>query len=368
MNKLQISALFALVFCILLSDRSAAYASEPLSAGVASYNHGEFAQAIRQLKLAEAKDPRNPSVQYYLANALVKLGQHTPAVKHYDRCYRLSPWSDIGYYSLQALIAYRRYNPEVYRRLSDSQAAAYESTHETLSRLRNTTAGILQSAQTGQYDPNLSQTKDLITKQAGFEKHRSDNEAKRGVDSVLAHGVLSAAAIKQLAEDHAEYVESHPPISGYTRTGQPIYDHGAAAAEAKRIRQEGQSKAELAQQHAKQRAERLTAWASNRSNVLDEVVSNLHGQLEAPAGPSGVKLNPVGTDLYVRFYGNGNAEKYCEQSGMPASLSIIPPGRGQHARIQSLEPTAATASRKDSPDAWTSVHGKIVSPLKRKQD
>jgi hypothetical protein len=342
-------------------SQSSSQASEQLSRAVSTYNRGQFSQAIRQLKLAEASDPKNASIHYYLANALVHSGQHASAIQHYDRCYRLSPWSSSGYYSLQALIAYRHYHPELYRRLADHQAAQLQSTHESLQRLRNTTAGALQST----YSANiaLSETKDLISRQAGFEKHRSDGEAKQGADFALAHGLLSAESIKRQAEEHADYAKNHPPISGYTRWGQPIYDYAAAEAEAARIRQDGQARAESAQQTAKRRAEGLTAWATHRAGVLDEVVSNLHGQLEAPVGRSGVKLNPVGTDLYVRFYGNGNNGPPTGRSGRPSNLALVPPPQGLRARAESLD-SPATAASTDSPDSWKSVRGKIIGPVR----
>ena len=81
----------------------AAFCSELLNKGIAAFNAGSYAEAVRYLREAKGRDFENPNLHYYLAGSLVKLKMNAEAIKEYKVALDLAPGSKIAEFSEAAL-------------------------------------------------------------------------------------------------------------------------------------------------------------------------------------------------------------------------------------------------------------------------
>lgn len=105
--------LLFIVSCLLLVSQTAALcqSSDSLQTGIRHYNSGRYDLARTFLMKEGMARPSSAAAHYYLANTLVKLGQHGLAQEHYQLTSLLDPSGVYGRYSRQALIGYGRVNP-----------------------------------------------------------------------------------------------------------------------------------------------------------------------------------------------------------------------------------------------------------------
>ena len=80
--------------------------SSALQFGTTLLNRGDFASAVDVLTKASKAPGANADVHYVLANALIKLGRTTEAVKEYRECFRLNPTGKRADYCLQVINYY----------------------------------------------------------------------------------------------------------------------------------------------------------------------------------------------------------------------------------------------------------------------
>src|SRR5579883_1955017 len=96
-------SLFGVLF-LLGSFQNAAIAEESfLTQGERYYATGDIERARTSLKQEVLVHPTNAVAHYYLANALLKSGQTSEAIKEYQTCISLDPKGPSGTYSRIAL-------------------------------------------------------------------------------------------------------------------------------------------------------------------------------------------------------------------------------------------------------------------------
>ena len=83
---------------------SAALAESPfLEKGIAAYTRGNYAEAIGMFGAAKSTESDNPTMHYYMANCLVKLGSKPDAIREYKMALAISPTGQISQYCTAAL-------------------------------------------------------------------------------------------------------------------------------------------------------------------------------------------------------------------------------------------------------------------------
>jgi tetratricopeptide (TPR) repeat protein len=274
-----------------------AYADSAFDRGVESYTSGDYPVALLQLSQACGENPRNVMAHYYLANTLVQQKMHDQAVSEYSTCYRLDPHGPVAEFCMQALRKYR---------------ALKKNNNPTLVASANVPG-----------EPDISRAQSLIRRQAEYEKakHHDIGESLARGTSTLAE--VEARRAHTQAQEEIDRVLA-PPI--FFPIGRPPvnaagYTPEQGRARAEEIRRNAEETAQLAKLRAAGRAQQYRDWSSQRKHALDEVVMNLEKQLASPAS-SGVKLQPVGTDLYVRFYGYKRATAQMPNT-RPADVRLV---------------------------------------------
>lgn len=298
---------WALVVAAASGAFSTAWAADPLQDGLRLYTAGRYGDAVVVMSQAALAYPASPVVHYHLANALVKAGMHEQAMQEYQLSYRLDPYSSVAGYCRLALKAYGVPEPD------PSQG-----------HVRMPIPVGWQNGPGGQ--ALVVRAKTTIRRQAEFEKakHRSEGEALAAL--AFRHAETDLQKIRQEMNEQLQRALEPPVMTLPTGRGvisiQMPFHPEVAKARADAIRREAQEQERKVRQFADIRANRYRRWSKEREYALDEVVANLESQLDEPVGRSGVKLQPVGTDLYVRYYGYQRHSKEMPDT-QPASVRII---------------------------------------------
>ncbi|HEY9869248.1 MAG TPA: tetratricopeptide repeat protein [Candidatus Obscuribacterales bacterium] len=286
---------------------SAAWAADPLQDGLRLYASGRYRDAVVVMSRAALAYPASPVVHYHLANALVKAGMHEQAMQEYQLSYRLDPYSSVAGYCRMALKAYGVPEPE---------ASQGHARLPVPAGWRNGPAG----------DAFVIRAKTTIRRQAEFEKskHRSTGEALAAL--AFRHAETDLQKIRQEMNEQLQRALEPPVMTLPTGRGvisiQMPFNPEIAKARADAIRREAQEQERQVRQFADMRASQYRRWSKEREYALEEVVANLESQLDEPVGRSGVKLQPIGTDLYVRYYGYQRYSKEMPDT-QPASVRIV---------------------------------------------
>lgn len=313
---LLISALFAL-------GSLSAWAAGTVDNGVKQYNLGRYRHAILYFSLAVEEEPHNALAHYYLADSLVRTGHHEEAIVEYGLCYRLNPHSQVAAYCKQALKGYKQ----------PIAAADKAPPHTTGGVSRFDGSGRLIG--TTDEEELVARTKSHIRQEVIYEKAKHQQMGEFFATGVLSQAEAEAGRIQQEAAREIEATTQPQPvvIGKMVHYVQP--DPELAKVRVEEIKRLAAERAEQTKKVAQARADRYKEWSKDRQNSLDEVVTNLESQLEEPAGQSGVKLQPVGTDLYTRYYGTLRASSQLPDV-RPAAVRIIehPTGiRGSEGRL-----------------------------------
>lgn len=271
----------ALAACAVLPALAGAYED-----GVHYYNSGNYQYALVSLSQACGQNPKHVMAHYYLANVMVKAKMHDQAMVEYATCYKLDPRSPVASYCLQAIERFRQVrNEPIQRTLADATIPGITDVHNASS---------------------------VIRRQAQYEKQKHQVVGDAMARSLSAEAESKNRKLHSLAEEEIERVLEPPRFfPGFGRP--PVNSLGYTAEEAKakaeEIRKNTEEMAAMTKLAAAGRAQQYKSWSSERQHALDDVVENLEKQLREPT-KNGVKLQPVGTDLYVRFYGYHRASAH----------------------------------------------------------
>ena len=106
MNRTALTITLVLSLCsipVLASDVTQMSPGKIAQFGIASYHKGDYQTAIRYLSARARMKPEDPNVYYYLGNCFLKTNKHSEAAHMFSACVRVSPGTQAGKYSLNAL-------------------------------------------------------------------------------------------------------------------------------------------------------------------------------------------------------------------------------------------------------------------------
>ena len=252
--------------CICLVLANPAIAASSLKQGMEAYKKNDYKEAIRLLNKAEAEDPYNAELHYYLANCYVFQHDGESAIKQYSRCFDLEPLSKYGQYSRQALLGFGK----KFRGFSGPDDGKEHLAPD---------------------DPkSINQAVALIRKQTEDQDKRAHSSGEKAAESAIQKGESHAQQInkdaQQLSEDLA-----------------PLARSQAAQEELHEIRQKAVFAGQHARFEAQQQAAKHMEHAAQNAISLESSAASLLRLMSEDPKPGHIKLKALGTNLYVRNYG-----------------------------------------------------------------
>lgn len=287
MNNRELTAFLAVALAPLAL--APVFAASNSDEAIEFYNGKRYHQAAVAFTKASIKEPANQNYRYYLANCLVHLKKHDRAIEEYRAAYSIDPRSSLGEFSAQALIGYHQSLPGS---LSDSH--------------------------------DVGKAKNLIRAQTNTEKYKQTVLASRSEQEVRAKVDAQIKAVDEQAR--ADIQKLHDPLIFLPAPrANPLLAMPELLKEKEdQIKLAAKQEKERLLKEAEERSKPFHSWKKGRDAALDEVAANLESQLEQPVGPSGVKLQAKGTDLYVRYYGKALPNKLPDAKA--ATARIVPEG------------------------------------------
>lgn len=329
----------------------AALAQSAFDSGVRMYEAGRYAEAMLHLSQATGAEPENARAHYHLANTLVRLGMHPQAAQEYEICYRLDPRGSMADYCRAALRAYKRPVPAI----EQTRAGAALTAGGGAQAVYTTASGYEESN-------HLDRTKSVIRRQAEYEKSKHEYWGKSAAELVLRQ---AEGERKRIAEEASlEKERAFQPQPVYLPRG-GVYIPPPPSPELVRMRhneieRQARERSERARILAEGRAREFAQFSRERQVALDEVAQNLERQLDAPHRAGSAHLQPIGTDLYVRYYGYAGMERTAPPEVRPAIVRIV----GHRGSQLSLPPAPEAGDA--APRAVKRVSGKVLdAPLTR---
>lgn len=266
----------ALTFGIALSNQVMAMGpggTTELDNANRSYITGDFERGVQYADLHLRKIPNDAAAHYLKANCLIKLGKLAEASREYSMVTKLAPDSVISTYSRNAIKSIEAL-PADQRNLVPNSAGK-----------RN--AGV--PAATGKLPAG---TLELIR----FQAARAKEHALQSGDSASKDERLKADSQGKAERERVERLSQsggargdHPPVSPAELQAM----RERAAANAEYLKQVGEAKAARHERESHEKSEELQRQAEDLERQLTDENYNKHRD---------IKLNPVGTNLYVRNY------------------------------------------------------------------
>ena len=236
-----------------------------------SYVIGDFENGVRYADLHLRKLPNDGAAHYLKANCLMKLGRLAEAQREYLLVTKLAPDSVISGYSKAALKSIETLPAEQRNLLKGAGG----------SNFANKTSGKVPPG-----------TVELIR----FQAARAKEQALRSGDAASRDEKLKADSQGKAQREAAERLSQsggargdHPPVSAAEL--QAMRERAAHNAEI--LKQIGEAKAARHEQESRAKSEELQRQAEDLERQLTDDNYNKHRD---------IKLNPVGTNLYVRNY------------------------------------------------------------------
>jgi len=242
-------------------------------------------------------------VHYYLANALVKCGDHGQAAEEYRIAYMLDPAGRVSNYCAVALKGYKKELPSsadmrnFYATIDGGgsvESAAFPQQQGSPSSgqsVRDQTAG--------QY-PSIQHASSIIRRQVTYEKAKNQSIGDLNVSSIIKNGDYESRRIDVQARGEIEKLwspQAHP-------TDPRMLDRTYLESREKQIISAAKDEQEHIRRVALSRANQYRKTAEMRQTSLDQVADNLEEQMRGKPSNGGVRLLAEGTDLYVRRYGS----------------------------------------------------------------
>lgn len=297
---LSISIIFASA-----TDACAQAAADPLQQAQQQYSVDKFDAANASCDLVLKHSPANAVAHYLKGNCLVKLNRLSEAINEYGAAEKLTPNSMVASYcrSAKASIAAVNLKSKSNEKANESTVSDVDSDSEDSTPSdRQTLAG----SSTAKVPPGTLET---IRKQAALAHKRALEMGKAEADGERSWSENAANSMREKAERALSQPKgSNEAISVSPEEAAAI--RARASADGDRLRSIGKWRASIAEQESKEKADEIDQQAQNlQERLLDERKSPY----------TTVKLNPVGTNLYIRNYAKP-AEKPMRVKSTMASL------------------------------------------------
>lgn len=239
-----------------------------------SYITGDFERGVQYSDLHLRKIPNDAAAHYLKANCLIKLGRLTEASREYSLVVKLAPDSVISTYSKNALRSIESMPAEQRNLLPNASGKGNSGS-------RPSSAGKVPAG-----------TLELIRFQAARAKEHAlqtgDSGSKDERLKADSQGKTERERVERLSQSGGARGD-HPPLSAAELQAM----RERAAANAEYLKRVGEAKAERHVRESQEKSAELQRQAEDLERQLTDENYNKHRD---------TKLNPVGTNLYVRNY------------------------------------------------------------------
>jgi len=318
----------------------------PMDEGIQAYNTHNYRVALSHFNQAIENNPSDALPHYYKANTLIELSQTAQAMVEYKEVLRLDPYSDMANYARRALQA------------TAPSTAADNVTPERVAPTSAPNQSLLQQPLSGIPTSTYLTTAGRLATQGSVLANEARNNSALEEQSISSQGRMQAMQIRMQARMQAEEMANATYVTS-NGTVMPRFSHGQIRAY---MRQE-REREEQAMQAAAYDVHNQQQLAQEKQNALSNASEGLAKQLAEPMLPGDAKLDPQGTNLFVRNYSSSSPTPNNLQLDFPggttdrvtkATLSTIGPV-GLSAHADSLQP-----KHRLNENSALDVHGKLV--------
>jgi len=250
--------------------------ADDLSRGEAAYTKGDYQKALSWFDKALAQRADNAIALYYRANTLTKLGLNTQALLDYEQAYKLAPSQTMRDYCLTAVSSLR--NNSGLPVLSQSSYTPHINKRSPKSL-------------------ELTRSLDQIQLETALDRVRIVDTGELVAQDFTLKQQLKVAEMQRETERNLQQMRDAFYYDQYGNK-QPTY----SALQIQRYGQERQQEQEALAQSIKQNVQNQTLSSQRRAELTQQSASNLESQLTGSSLPDGIKLDPLGTNLYIRNY------------------------------------------------------------------
>lgn len=256
---------------------------------------GRYAQAEDCFRQSAVEHPRDPYVHYYLANVLVYLKKHPQAMEEYNLAFRLDPYGPVSGYCRKALVTYRMHGapPGAEASSAETEASQPISAAERL--------GIRVPE-----EKDRGSVVKVIRTQAEREKSRHREFAESIAATMVRGGETRAQIIERNAHEAINDTLNSPVR--YRPFENPFMAAENRRLQVEQMRKEAEEAAKRERTAAAEKSDSYRKWSLEHEFSLDEIASNLEGQMLTKNLPGSARLRPEGTGLFVRYYGRSGAD------------------------------------------------------------
>jgi len=260
---------------------------------------GDTRGALTVLDTIIHSDQRNAAAHYLKANCLAALGKLTEARSEYSLAERLAPNTIVANYAQLARV-------HIESSLARQEPGATQNSNATFSEPNAKKTKQAAAAKQNFYAKfHESNTKQANSAVSGNTLEVIRQQAASARQRAITTGELEAAGEVSKAANEARSVQERAQrmaaqMGGREGGGEIVNSGGSAeilrqqaAARAEELQQIGKLKAERKQQESAEKAAEIQRQSESLQNELLDNQEDQH---------RGIKLNPVGTNLYIRNY------------------------------------------------------------------
>jgi hypothetical protein len=253
------------------------------------YASGDTKRALQIVDLAIKQESSNATAHYLKANCLLKLGQQIDASREYYVAESMAPRSKIAKYSHIARTQINVMQTEQAQK-SNNAARIISDDDDDEDTENEKPSSTNTASKDNVNDASLPPgTLELIRKQAAMAKRMAVVNGAAEAESERQKGIYEARSLQEKAERMAARAGgSNEPVNLSSEERDRVKAEAAVTGE--RLKQIGNWKASIVEQ-----------WSHEKSDEIQRQAENLQDQL-IDNRSSNVKLNPVGTNLYIRNY------------------------------------------------------------------
>jgi tetratricopeptide (TPR) repeat protein len=290
--------LSAALFCLSVSARADNASHNYFALAENDYKEKKFEQALRGFDqaLRDEASKNKVLIHYMKANCLVQMDQPGEADKEYAIAQSLAPGSQVARYCEVARANIKRLS------LTQNAASRVTSTKNKVQADdedddentddQKTTAVSVQAKD----NPAVSAaTLALIVKQAALARKRALEIGDVAAENERIKAANEARSLQAKLERAASTPRGGTEPVALTHLQIEVIKSQAAAG-SEQLRQVGEWKAQQRKQESEDKSEEIRRQAENLQSQLINYRPNIN---------SDIKLNPVGTNLYIRNYSKG---------------------------------------------------------------
>ena len=342
------------------------------------YSAGALSSSVRLLNTILEKSPGNATAHYLKANCLLKLKRNAEAFNEYSLAERISPNSKLAYYCRlgeaqikygsafaskireKAKITQEAKNGLIEKSEEDqtqeqaeepTEAPTEDSVRQTVNTVN--TVAPNKKVQRNQNDTLPPGTLELIRKQAASARKRAIEMGQIDALSERQKAENAAISLKEKAERLAARGKGGTEPVALSEAELAAIRSQAAAAGSD-LREMGKLKAAIKERESQDKAEEIERQANN---LQDQLLDDRHRQDE-------LRLNPIGTNLYIRNYSKPPVAPLHAQAKTLAANQMKTQGKlivkTENAKVSALGSTKSIAKQLTGKGSIESVKGEVL--------